>query len=597
MIDFKITMVLSILFYANVSKAQISYNGGFEYTGIDNKTIKWFYQPSSFYNVDLDTSTAYKGSKSLHISSTTNATNLTSFTIFQTIGLSDFKNIRSVKVIYNLKLKKGDTTSFIPFVSPQECGRKRSFPKIITWNRKKSEWRSIQAEIRDSLSCNKMFIGFVIAGIVDLNVDDIEIFINGVKARDVPITAAPIIVPKAKEIEWLKNTIKEIASTSDYQDLSDLSFLKKTISNAKVVGLGESTHGTKEFNTLRGRIIKYLIDSLNFALVVFENNIIPTHNVNVLLDSSVSSGIILDSLFGRIHQTEEIAEILDYIRAKKVVVEGFDMQGYAYETKSLLKLFAAEDTVLFNALREMDNYRTSTKFSAGKFDTLHKKAISLYALYKNRMSQRSKNILNNFFIAKQIEAIIEAYYLNFLKYLPITKGSESIRTSTFRDSVMSENILWLMKVHPGKKIIVWGHDGHIKRGFYLFEKNLTMGNFLYSKLGNLYKAFSFTSGNGFATGYAYNGQPRVYNLLEPSPDTYEYYLDQTGVNTGFLNLELTKEILLKNKTIVSALRLRSVGYNYTQGEQFRKTNIADSYNGLFFIKNSTNSKSFHFREE
>ena len=49
------------------------------------------------------------------------------------------------------------------------------------------------------------------------------------------------------------------------EDLVSLSYL----SNCKIVGLGEATHGTKEFFQLKHRIFQYLVESFDYMVFAF----------------------------------------------------------------------------------------------------------------------------------------------------------------------------------------------------------------------------------------------------------------------------------------------------------------------------------------
>ncbi len=54
-------------------------------------------------------------------------------------------------------------------------------------------------------------------------------------------------LPDAKDKEWLAKNVCPVQSTDDLTNLTDLSYLKRCYWRCKVIGLGESTHGTKEY--------------------------------------------------------------------------------------------------------------------------------------------------------------------------------------------------------------------------------------------------------------------------------------------------------------------------------------------------------------
>ena len=77
---------------------------------------------------------------------------------------------------------------------------------------------------------------------------------------------------------------------SNARDLSNLSFLKKDLKGKHIVGLGEASHGTREFYTEKARIILYLAENCGFRTLAFEvpdslmmqiNSFVQNNNVHV----------------------------------------------------------------------------------------------------------------------------------------------------------------------------------------------------------------------------------------------------------------------------------------------------------------------------
>jgi erythromycin esterase len=44
------------------------------------------------------------------------------------------------------------------------------------------------------------------------------------------------------------------------------------LSNAKIVGMGEATHGTKEFSQMRYRLFKHMVTRHGYKAIAFENS-------------------------------------------------------------------------------------------------------------------------------------------------------------------------------------------------------------------------------------------------------------------------------------------------------------------------------------
>jgi hypothetical protein len=72
------------------------------------------------------------------------------------------------------------------------------------------------------------------------------------------------------EIHWLQEHAVPL-ETAD-PDIPDqgLAVLRQTVGNARLVGLGEATHGTAEFWQIRQKISRYLVEEMGFQAILFE---------------------------------------------------------------------------------------------------------------------------------------------------------------------------------------------------------------------------------------------------------------------------------------------------------------------------------------
>ena len=69
---------------------------------------------------------------------------------------------------------------------------------------------------------------------------------------------------------WLPQHAIALRTTEPTSDDSDLAPVLPLVGNARVVALGDATHGTHEFFTLHNRLAKYLIEHAGFRTVALE---------------------------------------------------------------------------------------------------------------------------------------------------------------------------------------------------------------------------------------------------------------------------------------------------------------------------------------
>src|SRR5262245_33173649 len=86
------------------------------------------------------------------------------------------------------------------------------------------------------------------------------------------LTAGHAQQPDAADpvVTWLRSRATPLTSP-DATTTSDLEPLKEVLKDVQVVGLGESTHGTREFFQFKRRIVQFLVTTLGFTAIAIES--------------------------------------------------------------------------------------------------------------------------------------------------------------------------------------------------------------------------------------------------------------------------------------------------------------------------------------
>src|SRR5215470_9535408 len=136
-------------------------------------------------------------------------------------------------------------------------------------------------------------------------------------------------------IAWLRANALPLASVEPGSSFHDLEPLRPMLSKARVVSLGESTHGTREFFKLKHRLIEYCVAELGFTIIAFEANYGAMLAVNdyVLHGKGDIADVIAPGVGFDIYDTEEVLALVEWVRgwnlshARKVQFHGLDMQA------------------------------------------------------------------------------------------------------------------------------------------------------------------------------------------------------------------------------------------------------------------------------
>src|SRR5688500_17139156 len=66
--------------------------------------------------------------------------------------------------------------------------------------------------------------------------------------------------------EWVKRFAVPFATDQPETGFDDLAALASIVGEARVVSLGEATHGTREFFTMKHRMLEYLVENMGFTV-------------------------------------------------------------------------------------------------------------------------------------------------------------------------------------------------------------------------------------------------------------------------------------------------------------------------------------------
>jgi len=137
-------------------------------------------------------------------------------------------------------------------------------------------------------------------------------------------------------VAWLRANAIPLASAEPGSGFDDLQQLRSLIGNARIVSMGEATHGTREFFRLKHRMIEYCVSQLGFTVIAFEAEYGTTLAVNdyVLFGKGNAVDVVTGMGFWT-WDTEEVVALVEWVRAwnlthqRKVKFYGFDVQGSA----------------------------------------------------------------------------------------------------------------------------------------------------------------------------------------------------------------------------------------------------------------------------
>ena len=140
--------------------------------------------------------------------------------------------------------------------------------------------------------------------------------------------------PSVREPEdWIRAHAIPIKTVEAGHGFDDLQPLGKVVGDARIVALGEATHGTREFFQLKHRLIEYLASQKGFTIFSIEANMPEAYRLNdFVLHGNGDPKQLLKGMYFWTWDTEEVLDMIlwmrEFNRSGKGRIEftGFDMQ-------------------------------------------------------------------------------------------------------------------------------------------------------------------------------------------------------------------------------------------------------------------------------
>ena len=360
-------------------------------------------------------------------------------------------------------------------------------------------------------------------------------------------------------IEWVSE--KFIAVESLDAPLSGVSIesFREAIGSARVVGMGESRHDTREQLLLKSLLVRNLIEDLGFRSLILEESI--THAES--LDRYVTYGEgdlrnLMNSLAGwYLWDTEEMLELVEWIRqfnmgcepGQEVRIVGMDITAPAVGVQAVVDYLRAAGTDM-----HLDTTSLGLDLQRGDYWP------STWQRYAASSDERRRDLMENY--QKLIEAMesgrvelvastSEDQFERLLWLAEIGKMGNTLFSSSsreeggaIRERGMAQTVLrHLEREIPGEKAIIWSHNLHVARSTFrmpdLAEGTLEpMGVLLSKELGDSYLAIGGSFGEG---SYGPGLPPGERSFPAASGDVFDGALTEVGVPVFLIDLREVEE--------------------------------------------------------
>src|SRR5205085_3617532 len=115
--------------------------------------------------------------------------------------------------------------------------------------------------------------------------------------------------------EWLKKHALPFDTEQAGTGFDDLRGLSAIVGNARIVSLGEATHGTHEFFAMKHRVLEYLVENLGFTVFAIEAALPECDAINdYVVDGAGDASTALAGQHFWTWNTDEVLDMIQWMR-------------------------------------------------------------------------------------------------------------------------------------------------------------------------------------------------------------------------------------------------------------------------------------------
>ena len=347
--------------------------------------------------------------------------------------------------------------------------------------------------------------------------------------------------------DWITERAEPFTSIED----ADLSPLMERVGDARIVLIGEASHGTSEFYRMRQRITKELIRQKGFHRIAIEGDWPDVEWVDEYVRARDPKMDRTQEAFARfpswMWRNREMVDFVDWLRSynqarasasERVAMHGLDLYSLYQSIDAVLKYLERRgDAEALKSARahyanlltyepEPQEYGRAVHFGMERAQQVEVLAV-LSELFRLRL-EAANGHWENIFDAEQNARVVanaEEYYRSMFR-----GGRESWN---LRDSHMYETLQTLLELDgEDSKIVVWAHNSHIgdaratemgQRG----EHNI--GQLAHEDYGDAAYAIGFGTHTGTVAAADDWGGPVKQKAVNESIDgSHEHVCHQSG---------------------------------------------------------------------
>lgn len=274
---------------------------------------------------------------------------------------------------------------------------------------------------------------------------------------------------------WLVLNAIELHSVEAGSGFDDMQGIEELVGDARIVLLGEPTHGNREVYQLKHRIFEFLVENMGFNVLVMETPMPESFDVEAYLatgEHDAPSALAATQVWP--WDTEEVLSMIEWIRFQNadpaspspLKFYGFDMQSPERAARGTFDYLGRVDPILAAEAQaglghlaipfsDLDAFGYRPVIARDAEASVQEAVDSVLAAFDaNESVWAAATGIEDWVVARQHAQVLDQWVR--------ANQDDGRRYSAVRDSAMAENIRWIVaREGPDARIAVWSHNAHV----------------------------------------------------------------------------------------------------------------------------------------
>ena len=450
-----------------------------------------------------------------------------------------------------------------------------------------TDWTRYEIELSvDTLAVNINF-GVLLTGKGTAWFDALEVELDEEAYKD---SLGPKFVPGEEQLAWMRASAIPLDTDDPSAPHDDLAPLRELVGDARIVALGEGTHGTREFFRMKHRLTEFLASEMGFTVFAIEANMPEARRVNdYVLRGEGDSEEALAGLYFWTWNTEEVLAMIEWMREfneegkGRMEFWGFDVQTPTVAMEDVESFIEVAEPEYLDSLREeFDRVRDiflAARTTRDRDDEFYRPWHESATRVLEHLRENRERYLASFDVMTVDWAIQNARV--------VRQGADMwMEDGRSRDESMADNVDWILAhTSPGTKVVLWAHNGHVSRG----AAYGSMGSVLSERHGDDMSVFGFAFHEGEYTAVGKDGLG-TYGTSPSEAGSVEWALHQSGLAPMVLDLSVVSTESVQSGWLAGKLDFRSIGAVAVE-YAFHRGVVTDMFDALVFFDKSHPSRS------